>query len=178
VPCIYVYSNLFPLPWNYGQHISGGDTLSRTFLAYIYIYIYIYRKTLARATKQHHYFCISLIKLIQNNSQWGFYRNVIWRRWDCGKNPILINVHLTGIQLHCPTELTLFKKCGGNKTIHRPGPPARTRNFLTEHLVQVFEKYTRTRCSLRKFRGDFFPPACWIWNMPKLKTGKTLAFQD
>ena len=48
--------------------------------------------------------------------------------------------------------LTLFKQCGGNEPVHRSGPPPRTRNFLTEHLVQFSEKISCTRCSLRKFR--------------------------
>ena len=56
-------------------------------------------------------------------------------RCDCGKLPILISVHLTGIPPHCPTALTLFKKCGGNETHHRTGPPQRTRNFLEYHLL-------------------------------------------
>jgi len=47
--------------------------------------------------------------------EWWVYRNVIRMRWDCGKNPILISVHLTGIPPYWPTALTLFKKCGGTK---------------------------------------------------------------
>jgi len=82
-------------------------------------------------------------------SQRGFSQNVIRRRWDCGKPPILICVHLTGIPPHCPTALTLFKKFGGNETDHRSGPPQRTRNFLKKHLVHENFSVTYTRCSLK-----------------------------
>ena len=55
------------------------------------------------------------------------------------------------IPSHFPIATTIFTDCDGNETVHRSGPPLRTRNFLKEHLVQVFEKYSCTRCSLRKF---------------------------
>ena len=63
-------------------------------------------------------------------------------------NPCL----LYRIPLHWPTTLTLFKKYGWNETVHRSGPPPRTRNVLTEHLVLVIEKQSCTRRFLRKFR--------------------------
>jgi len=69
---------------------------------------------------------------------WGVYWNVIRMRWDCGKNPILIRVYLTGIPSHSPIGLTLFQKCGVNETVHRLGPPPRTRNFLKEDLVHEY----------------------------------------
>ena len=40
------------------------------------------------------------------------------------------------------SALTLFKRCGGNETVHGSGaPPPRTQNFLKEHLEQVFWKW-------------------------------------
>jgi len=36
--------------------------------------------------------------------QWGFYRNVMSMRWDCGKNPILSIVYLTGSHRIFPSQ--------------------------------------------------------------------------
>ena len=95
------------------------------------------------------YFCRDLLP---DKLQWGFFQNVIRMQWDCGKTPILISVYLTEISSHSPIALTLFKKCGGNETVHRSGPPPRTRNFLKENLVHEYLSKTCTRCSVRKCR--------------------------
>jgi len=49
--------------------------------------------------------------------------------------------------------MTLFTNSNGNETVHRSGPPSRTRKSLEGHIVQVFEDYSCTMCSLRKFRA-------------------------
>jgi len=69
-------------------------------------------------------------------------------RWDCGKTPKQCLPYR--IPSYFPIAMTLFTNCDGTATLHRSGPPPRTRNFLKEHLVQECFSKTCTRCSCEK----------------------------
>ena len=58
--------------------------------------------------------------------QWGFYRNVIPMRWDCGKNPILNSVYLTGSHSIFPSQWPSSQIAMGPQRFNWSGPPPRT----------------------------------------------------
>jgi len=79
--------------------------------------------------------------------QWGFYRNVIRMRWDCGKNPILISVWLIGIPSHSPIALSLCEKCAGDETVQGQVPIQEHETF-SKNTSCMFLKNIHTRCFL------------------------------
>ena len=123
-----------PIVYAYQCTFACTHTLTHT---HTHTHTYTHKRTHTNATAHTH--CTSQLSTPIAVSG-GLYRNVIRMQWDCGKNPILISLYLTGIPLHSTIGLTLFQKCGGNKTVHRSGLPPRTRNFLKEHLVHFFWK--------------------------------------
>jgi len=56
----------------------------------------------------------------------GAYRNVIPMRWDCGKNPILNSVYLTGSHSIFPSQWPSSQIAMGPQRFNWPGPPPRT----------------------------------------------------
>jgi len=110
------------------------------------------------------------------------YQIVIRKRFDCGKTPILIGVYLTGIPQHWSTAMALFKKCHGNETVRRSGPPPRKQNFLKNTLCRnTFQKPARGVLweSLVLLEGDLtcepFRSYSMFWRGP-LRWGNAVGF--
>ena len=106
-----------------------------------YAYTTLWEKKLSQ-------FCVCNIKRIQ----WGFYRNVISMRWDCGKPPILSSVYLTGSHRIFTSQWPSSTNCEGTATLYRSGPLQEHETFSKEHMVHEYIKKHARGVLLRKFR--------------------------
>ena len=120
-----------------------------------YAYTTLWEKKLSQ-------FCVCNIKRIQ----WGFYRNVISMRWDCGKPPILSSVYLTGSHRIFTSQWPSSTNCEGTATLYRSGPLQEHETFSKEHMVHEYISKTCTRCSFDKVPCSWRGPDLWSVAVP------------
>ena len=102
-------------------------------------------------------------------TQWGFYRNVIPLHWDCGKNPILNIVYLTGSHCIFPLQWPSSQIAMGPQRFNWSGPPPRTWNFLK--VRPRFEVRSRFEVHL-KIKQTLVVPRDWF----KYKRSNSILF--